>query len=336
MSQAEKVHPGIIYANHCQYWPDTETEQQPKLPRKWNTQAVGIYELRMLHDLGIPFVFSGGACNQRGQNSNLIYNPTRDRINSNLNHFGMPFFDPQIWGREYDPKLDGDAEKYALEHAAVSLFQISPFSFGGVSVLEMFRHQFSRPDAPRVIYFSQDHSRNKVTFNPRGNDEQSQLAHYKDAVKAANSIRREFLTTIKQEGLFLSAIADGSAGIITTNSEEEYQPAGIETIEITPYNIHASDLIDAYIKAKQGGTVVVQFSDASADSPKIFAPELNGNTTSNVVNYVQTLTADYKQQGDIIRRLVLDCIPQSIATKFTFSKITAIEELDHYIQVSFS
>src|SRR5690606_817057 len=88
---------------------------------------------------------------------NLLRNKERDTINDWLNEHKVMFFDPQIHpethGVEYDYALHHRVEMAARNAAGVNLYEVSPFTFGGITTMEI-AIDYYRYNEPTIIYYS--------------------------------------------------------------------------------------------------------------------------------------------------------------------------------------
>lgn len=98
-----------------------------------------VSEIEKLRSSGRQFVFTGGACNILHPQGNQR-NPGRDELMGWLESQRVWFFDPQIHpsthGRNYDYDIHGPGEKLAREKALVTVYELSPYSYGGVTIME--------------------------------------------------------------------------------------------------------------------------------------------------------------------------------------------------------
>ncbi len=277
-------------------------------------------------------VFSGGACNILDAEGNLLRNAERDMINDWLSAQHIRLYDPQIHpdthGREYDFETDHFLEMKARNQAIVSLYEVSPRTFGGATSLEIAMDEFIN-DHATIIFFSDgkdhvdiipDHSRDGYpTFVPFGirSHPAAQSAHYKEMVKNANRMRK-YLMTFAQEMDSLT---------ITFNNRS------LDTdIEITPYRMHAADIFAAMVTAAGGKRVIVNFAgdDESRDeqgNPIFVAPE-------NPPPVQRSLLLDqYVDEGNALRKAISNLVKINVYVRVVYTQRDVNHALEDLLRI---
>lgn len=274
-------------------------------------------------------VFSGGACNIRDDNGHLLRNTERDKINDWLTERNVVFYDPQIHpdthNREYDFEIDGRMEIAARAQSMVSLYEISPRTFGGATSLEIAMDEFVK-DHATIIFFSDgkdhvdiipDHSRDGFPlFVPHGirKSPEAQTAHYSEMVKNANRMRQYLMTFAQQ----LDTLT------VTFNNRS------LETdVEITPFRMHAADIFEAVVTASGGKRVIVNFAgaDDSRDSkgnPIFLAPPQPPPVQRSL------MLDQYVDEGNALRKAISNLVKINVYVRVVYTQrdvITALEDL---------
>jgi hypothetical protein len=208
-------------------------------------------------------VFSGGACNIITADGTLLRNSERDRINDWITEQEIVFFDPQIHpathGYEYEYAVHHPLEIAARQAAKVNLYEISPFTFGGITALEIAVDHIQRHE-PTVLYYSDGssdadefppHRNGNPIFTPGGiaTSEIARRAHYREFRKIGTNMRRYIVQLARD--LDSLTVTFGEAARST------------DTV-ITPGRMHAVDMFVAAVKAANGERVILNFSGDSS------------------------------------------------------------------------
>jgi hypothetical protein len=277
-------------------------------------------------------IFSGGASNILDSQGNLLRNTERDEINDWLTSKNVRLYDPQIHpdthGREYNFDVDHVLEIAARKQSIVSLYEVSPRTFGGVTSLEIAMDEFIANHA-MIIFFSDgkeqidvipDHSpQGHPLFVPYGihGDIKAQNAHYKEMVKNANRMRKYLMRFAK----------DLSTLTITFNSQSR-----VTDIEITPFRMHAAHIYKAVVTAAQGKPVIVNFvgDEDSRDkqgNPLYLAPE-------NPPPVQQSLLLDqYLDEGNALRRAISNLVKINVHVRVVYTQRDVINALQDLMRI---
>jgi hypothetical protein len=277
-------------------------------------------------------VFSGGACNIRDENGNLLRNSERDMINDWLTEKGIRLYDPQIHpdthGREYKFEVDHVLELAARKRSLVSLYEISPRTFGGATSLEIAMDEFL-PNHATIIFFSDgkdhidvipDHSpQGFPLFVPYGIDGGTKAhdAHYKEMVKNANRMRK-YLMSFAQE---LDTLT------VTFNNQSLKSD-----IEVTPFRMHAAEIFEAVVTAAGDERVIVNFAgdDDSRDkqgNPLYLAP------ISPLPVQRRLLLDQYVDEGNALRKAVSNLVKINVHVRVVYTQRDVINALEDLMRV---
>lgn len=289
---------------------------------RWNLAS----NLSELQDIK---VFSGGSCNILDAQGNLLRNKERDDINDWLTEKVIRFYDPQIHpdthGREYEFDVDHVLEMEARRQALVSLYEISPRTFGAAASLEIAMDEFTK-DHATIIFFSDgkdgvdiipEHSpAGFPLFVPYGihDNEAAKQAHYKEMVKNANRMRK-----------YLMRFAQDLDTLTITFSSQ-----GVDAdIEVTPYRMHAADIFEAVVTAASGKRVIVNFA-GDGDSldekgnPIYLAPKAPAPVQRNL------LLDQYVDEGNALRKAISNLVKINVYVRVVYTQrdvISALEDL---------
>lgn len=292
--------------------------------RRWNLPSES--------DMNDITVFSGGACNILDGKGRLLRNAERDMINDWLTEKEIRLYDPQIHpdthGREYKFEIDHVLELAARNQSMVSLYEISPRTFGGATSLEIAMDEFI-PDHATIIFFSdgKDHVDIIPAHSPQGfplfvpygirDNDAAQAAHYKEMVKNANRMRK-YLMRFAQE---LDTLT------VTFNNRS------LDTdIEITPFRMHADDIFKAVVTASGGKRVIVNFTgdDDSRDekgNPTFLAPE-------NPPAVQRSLLLDqYVDEGNALRKAISNLVRINVYVRVVYTQRDVINSLEDLMRV---
>lgn len=285
-----------------------------------------------LSEISDTKVFSGGACNIRDEHGNLLRNSERDTINDWLTEKEIRLYDPQIHpdthGREYKFEVDHVLELAARRLSLVSLYEISPRTFGGATSLEIAMDEFL-PDHATIIFFSDgkdhidvipDHSpQGFPLFVPYGigGDTKAQDAHYKEMVKNANRMRK-YLMRFAQE---LDTLT------VTFNNQSLRSD-----IEVTPFRMHAADIFEAVVTAAGGKRVIVNFAgdDDSRDkqgNPVYLAPISPLPVQRNL------LLDQYVDDGNALRKAISNLVKINVHVRVVYTQRDVINALEDLLRV---
>ena len=285
-----------------------------------------------LSEIGETKVFSGGACNILDGTGKLLRNTERDKINDWLTENNIRLYDPQIHpdthGREYQFDMDHVLEVAARHHALVSLYEISPRTFGGATSLEIAMDEFIL-DHATIIFFSDgkdhvdvipDHSpQGFPLFVPYGlpRDPNAQEAHYKEMVKNANRMRK-----------YLMRFAQDLSSLTITFNNRSLD----SDIEITPFRMHAADIFEAVVTASGGKRVIVNFTgdNDSLDeqgNPVFLAP-------TNPPPVQRSLLLDqYIDEGNALRKAVSNLVKINVLVRVVYTQRDVINALEDLMRV---
>ena len=277
-------------------------------------------------------VFSGGACNIRDIDGKLLRNVERDDINDWLTEHNIVFHDPQIHpdthGTEYKYEVHHPLEIAAREAAAITLFEMSPRTFGGVTSLEIALDEFDHQQ-PKIIFFSDgdntidvipQHSQDGYPlFAPYGikTNAAARHAHYKEMIKNANRLRR-----------YILRFAEDLHALTVSFGEETFDG----DVVITPRRIHAADMFEAVTHAAAGRRVVVNFTggDKARDqkgNPIFLAPE-----HPNPVD-LRMFLDQYIDEGNDLRKRICNLVRINVFVRVVYTQRTAIQALDDLMQI---
>lgn len=291
------------------------------MAHRWSVTS----EMKRVH---LTQVFSGGACNIMNENGMLSRNTERDRINDWITEQKFIFFDPQIHpdthGVDYDYVVHHPLEIAARTAARVNLYEISPYTFGGITSLEIAVDHLQRRE-PTIIYYSdgepnQDnlppHSKSgSPLFRPRGinTNPQARLAHYREFRKVGRLMRR-----------FMIDLAHDLDTLTVTFGEEDGRKGDVV---ISPYRLHAVDMFTAAIKAARGERVFINFAggDNVRDEkglPLFAVPEEPTETKLN------TLLDQYVDEGCELRKAIAELVEIGVFLRVVYTQRSAILALD--------
>jgi len=278
-------------------------------------------------------VFTGGACNVLNEEGKLLRNQERDRINDWLTGKGVLFFDPQIHpdthGAEYDYAIHHVIEVAAREAAKINLYEVSPYTFGGISSFEIAVDCF-RWKEPMVIYYSDGDPENDVIpahsdkghplFVPRGIDTEHTVAidaHYQEFRKNGNNMRK-----------YLMGFAREMDTLTTTFSDT---PARGDIV-ITPDRMHATDLFEAIIRAASNERVFVTFTGGKSARDEIGNPRfmIPDNPPKIEMN---ALLDQYVDEGNALRRKIAEMVGVNVYVRIVYTQESAILALGEVLKI---
>ncbi len=278
-------------------------------------------------------VFSGGACNIRGADGELLRNRERDDINDWLSRNDILFYDPQIHpdthGTHYEFDIHQPLEVAARHKAKINLFEISPRTFGGSTALEIAVDEFRYGD-PTIIFFSDGNFRQDVIpahssdgyplFIPHSmyQNDTTRMTHYREFVKAANRMRKYFMK-----------FAEDLQALTVTFGSETFDG----DIIITPTRMHAADLFRAVVKSASGQRTMVNFIGGSETRdengyPIFTAPE------SPLQADLMTLLDQYTDEGNALRREVAELVRINVFSRVVYTQRAAIDALRDLLTVT--
>jgi hypothetical protein len=291
------------------------------MPARWTVTS----EIKRVH---LTQVFSGGACNIMNENGVLMRNTERDRINDWITEQEIILFDPQIHpdthGVDYDYMVHHPIEIGARTAARVNLYEISPYTFGGITSLEIAVDHLQRRE-PTVIYYSdgeQDrddlppHSKNGYPlFRPRGinTNPHARLAHYREFRKVGRLMRR-----------FIIDLARELETLTVTFGDDEVRKGDMV---ISPQRLHAVDMFKGAIKAARGERVFINFAgnDSTRDEkglPLFVVPEEPNETKLN------SLLDQYVDEGCELRKSIAELVEIGVYLRVVYTQRSAIVALD--------
>jgi len=291
------------------------------MSNRWSVTS----EMKRVH---LTQVFSGGACNIMNENAILVRNTERDRINDWITEQKILFFDPQIHpdthGVDYDYALHHPLELGARTAARVNLYEISPYTFGGITSLEIAIDHLRRRE-PTVIYYSDGepdrdnlppHSKDGYPlFRPRGinHNPHARFAHYREFRKVGRLMRR-----------FMIDLAHELDTLTVTFGDDDARKGDVL---ISPYRLHAVDMFKAAIKAADGERVFVNFAggDNMRDEkglPLFVLPEEPNETR------LDTLLDQYVDEGCELRKAIAELVEIGVYLRVVYTQRSAIVALD--------
>lgn len=292
---------------------------------RWNLAS----NMAEMHDIR---VFSGGSCNIRDGQGNLLRNKERDDINDWLTKKNIRFYDPQIHpdthGREYQFDIDHMLELEARRQSLVSLYEISPRTFGAAASLEIAIDEFTHNHAT-IIFFSDgkdgidiipEHSKDGYPlFAPYGimSSETAQVAHYNEMVKNANRMRK-----------YLMRFAEDLDTLTITFSSK----GAVADIEVTPYRMHAADIFEAVETAASGKRVIVNFAgdkDSRDDkgNPLFLAPEKPAPVERRL------LLDQYVDEGNALRKAISQLVKINVYLRVVYTQRDVIHALEDLMRI---
>jgi hypothetical protein len=282
-------------------------------------------EMKRVH---LTQVFSGGACNIMNENGALTRNGERDRINDWISEQKIMFFDPQIHpdthGVDYDYAVHHPLEISARNAARINLYEISPYSFCGISSLEIAVDHLRRRE-PTVIYYSDGepdhddlppHSKEGYPlFRPRGinTNPHARTAHYREFRKVGRLMRR-----------FMIDLAHELDSLTVTFGDEDARKGDVV---ISPFRLHAVDMFKAAIKAAGGERVFINFSGGDnvrdeKGQPLFILPDDPNETR------LDTLLDQYVDEGCELRKAIAELVELGVFLRVVYTQRAAIVALD--------
>lgn len=278
-------------------------------------------------------VFSGGACNIRDTEGNLLRNAERDDINDWLTRNDILFYDPQIHpdthGTNYDYEVHQPLEVAARLKSRINLFEISPRTFGGATALEIAVDEFQYED-PTIIFFSDgNHSRDVIPvhsadgypiFVPYGirDNDVARMTHYREYIKTGNRMRKYFMR-----------FAEDLPALTVTFGERTFEG----DVVITPTRLHASDLFEAVVNGAKGNRTIVNFigGEAARDDkgyPTFLAPEKPRPAELTVA------LDQYVDEANDLRRSVAELVRINVFSRVVYTQRAAVDALKDMLSVT--
>ncbi len=277
-------------------------------------------------------VFSGGACNIRDAQGQLLRNVERDTINNWMTEKNIVFYDPQIHpdthGMEYTFEIHSPMEIAARRASSINLFEISPRTFGGVASLEIAVDEF-RNNQPTVIFFSDGnndkdmipaHTTNGYpVFAPYGiqDNDVARKAHYREMVKNANNMRK-----------YLLRFAKDVTALTVTFGEQTFEG----DVVISPFRMHAVDIFRAMVDASSGRRVVINFTGGEE------ARDVDGNPIFRVPEnpprpQLEALLDEYVDEGSELRQAICNLVRINVYVRVVYTQKTAISAVEELMTV---
>lgn len=285
-----------------------------------------------LEEISETKVFSGGACNILDSDGNLLRNSERDMINDWLTEHKIRLYDPQIHpdthGREYEFDVDHILELSARHNALVSLYEISPRTFGGATSLEIAMDEFI-PDHATIIFFSdgKDHvdvipkhsPQGFPIFDPYGipGEIKAQEAHYKEMVKNANRMRK-----------YLMRFAQDLDTLTITFNKQSVE----SEIEITPLRMHAADIFEAVVTAAGGKRVIVNFAGDDDSRDELGNPTFKAPENPPLVQR-RLLLDQYVDEGNALRKAISNLVKINVYVRVVYTQRDVIHALEDLMRV---
>ena len=277
-------------------------------------------------------VFSGGACNVRDEQGQLLRNVERDDINKWITEKGIRFYDPQIHpdthGMEYNFEIHSHMEIAARAAASVNIFEISPRTFGGVASMEVALDEF-RYHQPTIIFFSDGNNDQDMIpvhtpqgfpiFAPYGieDNDVAMKAHYEEMRKNANNMRK-----------YLLRYAKAVSALTVTFSNEAYEG----DVVITPGRMHAVDIFQAMVNAASGKRVVITFTGGEETrdkdgNPLFIAPDNPPKAQ------LDALLDQYVDEGNALREAICNLVKINVFVRVVYTQRGTIDALDELLHV---
>lgn len=277
-------------------------------------------------------VFSGGACNVLDGEGNLLRSTERDTINDWLTSRGVYFFDPQIHpdthGVEYDYMVHYPLEMKARQAATINLYEVSPYTFGGITSFEIATDHF-RQKEPMVIYFSDgDPEQDSLPaysdaghplFTPKAihTNQKAMLAHYNEFRKNGNNMRRYLMAYAREMPTLTVTITDSPAD---------------GDIVITPHRMHAVDLFRAVVDAASNKRVFVSFTGGrnildEKGNPRFMLPEQPYEVETH------SLLDQYVDEGNALRKEIARLVNISVFTRVVYTQATTTMALEELLRI---
>ena len=277
-------------------------------------------------------VFSGGACNYLDDRGVLQRNPVRDLVNDHLTEEGVFFFDPQIHpethGVEYDFAIHGPLEVAARQAAKINLYEISPYTLGGITSLEIASDLF-RYKEPLVLFFSNGDPKKETLpihsnkgyplFVPKNifRSEDAMRAHFKEFIKNGNNMRR-----------YLMRFASEMDTLTVTFGPQSWKG----DVVISPDRIHAADLFAAVVRAASGERVFVNFTGDESQRDSKGNPIMDVPMDLPEVQ-MRAYLDQYCDEGNTLRRTISELVTVNVYMRVVFTQQSAITALDELIQL---
>lgn len=277
-------------------------------------------------------VFSGGACNIRDHQGQLLRNVERDGINQWLTEKHVRFYDPQIHpdthGMEYNFDIHSNMEIAARAAAKINIFEISPRTFGGVASMEVALDEFKHQQ-PTIIFFSDGNNDQDMIpvhtsagfpiFEPYGivENEVAMKAHYEEMKKNANNMRK-----------YLLRYAQDVRALTVTFGNEAYEG----DVVITPGRMHAVDIFQAMVNAASGKRVVITFTGGKETqdkdgNPLFIAPENPPKAQ------MLALLDQYVDEGNALREAICNLVKINVFVRVVYTQRGTIDALDELLHV---
>ncbi len=283
-------------------------------------------------EAGAVTVFSGGACCIRDAAGVLLRNTERDSINNWLTEQDIAFYDPQIHpethGTEYVYEIHHKLEMAARAAAQVTLYEISPRTFGGVTAMEIAMDEY-RTTHPTVIFFSDGngdkdiipmHSGNGYPlFAPFGikDNATAQQAHYREFVKNANRMRQ-----------YLIRMAQEMPALTVTFNEIAFKGDRV----ITPDRMHAVDIFEALVDASAGERVIVTFTGGDKAVNSKGVPVFRVPDKPRPVEQ-SALLDQYVDEGNALREAISRLVRINVYTRVVYTQRSVVNALTDFLQL---
>ena len=298
-----------------------------ELPRRHPHQVVGTAEITHFVRNNFQLIGLMGACNIRGADGELCYNTGRDLIADTLSKNGINYFDPQIWGRGYDPTIDGTNEQAVAKHSKIKLFELRQDTFGGITNIEIIGDIFGLGNdqdgrtSKRVIFINKEDS--ELIFQPQGVDKASNIpAHIADYKKAGSAIRRALIDFLVAEGKFTQTFLpdknDNHQAFARVLDSDE------RMIVIPQNDMCAEAILDAFCSVMKGEKVFTLFKGLTSFNPDDpIYPEFKPTGSED------EMLRDYIDSGTAMKQKLLEIVAQNLSdnTVVVHDSNTAVEQI---------
>ncbi|MFZ4813475.1 MAG: hypothetical protein ACOYL5_02985 [Phototrophicaceae bacterium] len=289
--------------------------------------------VRNLDEVSKTQVFSGGACNIRDGQGNLLRNQERDEINDWLTRNKVNFYDPQIHpdthGIDYQYDIHQPLEVAARQFAKINIFEISPRTFGGATSLEIAMDEFRQND-PTIIFFS-DGSDGRDVIPAHSSDGYPLFVPFgvKDNADAQRSHYQELLKNAQRMRTYLMYFAQTLDALTISFDEKAYEG----DIIITPTRVHAADMFRAVVRAAGGQRTIINFmgGDNARDEQgyqKFLAPP--APKQAEMRGYLD----QYIDEGNALRRAIADLVRINVFNRVVYTQTAVIDALKDMLRIA--
>lgn len=284
-----------------------------------------------LEDAARVKVFSGGACNIRDSSGALLRNSERDTVNDWLTRRSVLFYDPQIHpdthGCEYEYEVHHRLEQAARSASQITLFEVSPHTFCGVTSIEIAVEVFSL-EKPTIIFFSDGHEDRDLMpihskdgyplFAPRGlNDSpEAMRAHLDEMVKNANRMRQ-----------YLMLFAEKLGALTISFSDRAYEG----DIVIRSDHMDAARLFEAVVHSANGKRTNVNFIGGEETRDERGVPRMKLPDNLREMQ-LRAYLDQYVDEGNELRRAICKLVHINVFMRVVFTQEATIHALDNLLR----